>query len=198
MAKFVKIIIAICALTDCRIAAYAAKLLYKLPDGSVHHKEISLAMHDCTGNQAVLYGAAAVLNALKYPCRVEIITPVNYLAHNQQFTSKWREHAIVDETGRRVWQKTAEVKETNDDGTEVIKTRKIGPIANQELWEKLLESYGEHQVTYMYARDSSSDLSTVADLARSAAFKLKNESRKSVTRTKQEGNGSADDVLPPW
>lgn len=195
--KFVKVILAVCALTDCRIAAYGAKLLYKLPDGTIHHKELSLAIKDCTGNQAVLYGAAAALNALKYPCRVEIVTPVNYLAHNQQFVSKWQAHAITDETGRRVWQKTAEVKEMNDDGAEVIKTRKLGPIANQELWEKLLDSYGNHQVTYQYARGTSSDLSKVADLARSAAFKLKNESRKPVFLAKQD-NGSADDVLPPW
>lgn len=198
MAKFVKIIIAVCALTDVRIAAYAAKLLYKLPNGELHHKELSLAIKDCTGNQAVLYGAAAALSALKYPCRVEIVTPVNYLAHNQQFVGKWQAHAITDETGRRIWQKTTEVKEMQDDGTEVIKTRNLGPIANQELWEKLLDSYGEHQISYMYARGTSSDLTKVADLARAAAFKLKNEARKPLIHAKQEGNGSADDVLPPW
>ena len=90
-------------------------------------KELSGFAPATTNNRMEMMGAIAGLEALTRPCRVRLITDSEYL---QKGMTEW-----LDGWVRRGW-KNAQKKE----------------VANRDLWERLVELTGRHQVEWVWVR----------------------------------------------
>lgn len=90
-------------------------------------KELSGYATETTNNRMELSGAIAGLEALKKPCRVRLTTDSEYVKKGM---TEW-----VDGWVARGW-KTASKK----------------PVANRDLWERLLELTRDHQVEWHWVR----------------------------------------------
>jgi ribonuclease HI len=90
-------------------------------------KELSGYEAETTNNRMELMGAIAGLKALKRPCKVRITTDSQYLKKGM---TEWIEGWV-----RRGWKNTQKK-----------------PVANRDLWEKLLELAGPHQIEWHWVR----------------------------------------------
>jgi len=97
-----------------------------LRNGS-HEKELSGFAPDTTNNRMELTAAIAGLAALKRPCRVRLTTDSEYLKKGMtEWLAGWL---------RRGW-----------------KNSQKQPVANRDLWERLLELASIHQVEWHWVR----------------------------------------------
>ncbi len=90
--------------------------------------ELSGAEASTTNNRMELMAAIRALEALKEPCRVTMVTDSKYLQH--AFTKGWLA------TWRRNGWRTAAGE----------------PVKNRELWERLVELAGVHEVEWAWQR----------------------------------------------
>ena len=95
-------------------------------------KELSGAERMSTNNRMELTAAATALEALKRPCRVILHTDSEYL---QKGITQWLAGWI-----RRNWKNTAG-----------------DPVANMELWQRLIAAAGRHQVEWRWVRGHAGD-----------------------------------------
>ena len=96
--------------------------------GSVHEKELSQGYLLTTNNRMELMGVIAGLEALKFPCVVEVITDSQYVA--KAFTEHWLENWV-----RRGWQTAAKK-----------------PVKNDDLWKRLYALTQRHDVSFTWVR----------------------------------------------
>jgi len=92
-----------------------------------HEKELSGYDPETTNNRMELSGAIAGLEALTRPCRVRVTTDSEYVKKGM---TEW-----IDGWVKRGWKNTQ---------------RK--PVANRDLWERLLELTEQHQVEWHWVR----------------------------------------------
>jgi ribonuclease HI len=92
-----------------------------------HEKELSGYDPETTNNRMELIAAIAGLEALTRPCRVRITTDSEYVKKGM---TEWIAGWV-----KRGW-KNAQKK----------------PVANRDLWERLLELVGQHQVEWYWVR----------------------------------------------
>lgn len=91
---------------------------------SGHSKELSGGEPSTTNNRMELMAVIEGLSALKRPCHVEIYSDSAYVvnAFNQDWITKWQ---------RNGWKNSAK-----------------SPVANVDLWQKLLELTSIHEVNF--------------------------------------------------
>jgi len=125
---------------------WGAVLIY----GNVQ-KEISGAQIDTTNNRMELTAAIEALSKLKEPCDVDLFTDSAYLLN--AFTQHWLER----------WQRNHWL------------TSKKQPVENQDLWRKLLELTGIHNVIWHKVKGHSDNAlnNRCDELARSAIQGIK-------------------------
>ena len=92
-----------------------------------HEKELSGYDPETTNNRMELIGAIAGLEALTRPCRVRITTDSEYVKKGM---TEW-----IDGWVKRGWKNTQKK-----------------PVANRDLWERLLELADQHQVEWHWVR----------------------------------------------
>lgn len=93
-----------------------------------HEKELSGGERETTNNRMELTAAIMGLSALKEPCEVRLVTDSKYVADG--ITKGWAES----------WQKNGWRKGDKK------------PALNPDLWEKLLELIGQHDVTIEWVK----------------------------------------------
>jgi len=92
-----------------------------------HEKELSGYDPETTNNRMELIGAIAGLEALTRPCRVRVTTDSEYVKKGM---TEWIESWV-----KRGWKNTQKK-----------------PVANRDLWERLLELADQHQVEWHWVR----------------------------------------------
>ena len=110
-----------------------------------HVKELSGYAPETTNNRMELLGAIVGLEALKRPCKVRLTTDSQYLVKGmKEWVSGWQ---------RRGW-----------------KNSKKEPVANRDLWERLLELCQRHEVEWCWVRghDGHTENERCDELARQA------------------------------
>ena len=100
-------------------------------DGA-HEKELSGGDPSTTNNRMELTAAAAALEALTRPCRVVLHTDSEYVRNG---VTRWHTGWV-----RRNWRNAAG-----------------DPVANMELWKRLLAAEKQHQVEWKWVRGHSND-----------------------------------------
>ena len=103
---------------------------------------------DTTNNRMELTAAVRSLQALKEPCRVDYYTDSEYLRRGiTEWLPDWR---------RRGWK------------------RKGGKLANVDLWQALVASMGEHEITWHWVRGHAGNQynNRVDNLARRAMYEI--------------------------
>ena len=106
---------------------WAAVLVY-----GEHEKELSGAEAESTNNRMELTAAIAALEALKRPCRVVLHTDSEYLRNG---ITRW-----VKDWMRKGWRTAARQ-----------------PVANQELWQRLLAAAAPHEIDWRWVRGHAGD-----------------------------------------
>ena len=97
-----------------------------------HEKELSGAERETTNNRMELTAAIAALEALKRPSRVVIHTDSEYLRNG---VTRW-----VSGWVRNNWRNASR-----------------DPVANMDLWQRLLEAAKRHEVEWRWVRGHSGD-----------------------------------------
>jgi ribonuclease HI len=92
-----------------------------------HERELSGADPATTNNRMELTAAAAALEALTRPCRVVLHTDSEYLRNG---VTRWTEGWV-----RRNWRNAAG-----------------DPVANMDLWRRILDAAKPHQVEWKWVR----------------------------------------------
>lgn len=92
-----------------------------------HEKEFSGYDPETTNNRMELIGAIAGLEALKRPCRVRMTTDSQYVKKGM---TEW-----IDGWVKRGW-----------------KNSQKKPVANRDLWERLLTLTEQHEVEWCWVR----------------------------------------------
>ena len=92
-----------------------------------HEKEFSGYDPDTTNNRMEMLGAIAGLEALTRPCRVKMTTDSQYVKKGM---TEW-----IDGWVKRGW-----------------KNSQKKPVANRDLWERLLELVEPHEVEWYWVR----------------------------------------------
>ena len=107
---------------------YGTVLKTVLQDGNPYEKEFSAGYKETTNNRMELMGVIAGLEELKFPCDVTITSDSKYVvdAFNEHWVDDWVMHNF-----RRG-------------------TRK--PVANTDLWERLLEAAKPHHLTFVWIK----------------------------------------------
>ena len=107
---------------------YGAVLLYVGPDGVEHRRELCAGYTRTTNNRMELLGAIVALEALKWPCAVELHSDSQYVvnAFNKHWVEGWQ---------RKGW-KTAGKK----------------PVKNPDLWRRLLAAMEPHEVRWHWVK----------------------------------------------
>jgi ribonuclease HI len=95
-----------------------------------HERELSGAEPATTNNRMELTAAAMALEALTRPCRVVLHTDSEYLRNGM---TRWHQGWV-----RRNWRNAAG-----------------DPVANMDLWRRLLEAEKRHQVEWRWVRGHS-------------------------------------------
>lgn len=97
-------------------------------------KEISKGFPDTTNNRMELLGVISALEALKYPCKVQIYTDSQYIARaiNHGWLDKWQ---------RNGW-----------------KTSNRNEVKNRDLWQKMINLLSRHQVEFKWIKGHSGDM----------------------------------------
>ncbi len=125
---------------------YGAVLLYTDPAGVTHTRDLSAGYRLTTNNRMELMGAIAALEALKRPCEVELHSDSQYVVN--AFNQHW-----VDGWVKRGW-RGANKK----------------PVANPDLWQRLLAAMGPHDVRFLWVRGhAGNELNERADELATAA-----------------------------
>jgi ribonuclease HI len=106
---------------------WGAVLLYR-----GHARELSGAEPASTNNRMELTAAAAALEALTRPCRVILHTDSEYLRNG---VTRW-----INGWVRRNWRNAAG-----------------DPVANMDLWRRLLDAAAPHQVEWRWIRGHAGD-----------------------------------------
>ncbi len=119
-------------------------------------RELSAGYRLTTNNRMELLGAIAGLEALTRPCRVELWSDSQYVVH--AMTKGW-----LDGWQRRGW-----------------RTAKKEPVANQDLWLRMLRAIGEHQVDWQWVRGHTGN--------------VENERCDVLAMTAASGGGLLDDA----
>ena len=91
-------------------------------------REVSGGERETTNNRMELHAVIAALETLRDPCTVRLHTDSKYIV--QAFTDCW-----IADWQRRGWMTTS---------------RK--PVANQDLWEQLIELASGHEVEWIWVR----------------------------------------------
>ena len=107
---------------------YGTILRYTDPDGNVHEKELSEGFKQTSNNRMELLGAIVGLEALRFPCHVELYSDSQYLV--KSFEEHWIEK----------WQKNG------------WKTSGREPVKNRDLWERLLTAMKPHEVHFNWVK----------------------------------------------
>lgn len=107
---------------------YGAVLEYVDPKGTLHTKELSQGYVRTTNNRMELMAVITGLEALNRPCQVEVYSDSQYVvnAFNQHWIESWV---------KKGW----------------IRGKKE-PVKNVDLWKRLLEAKGEHEVTFHWVK----------------------------------------------
>lgn len=107
---------------------YGAVVLFQDRAGANRREELSCGYARTTNNRMELLGVIAALEALPAGCEVEIHTDSQYVcnAFNQNWISGWK---------RRGW-----------------KNSKKEPVANKDLWLRLIDATDKHQVRFMWVK----------------------------------------------
>ena len=95
-------------------------------------KELSGAEPQTTNNRMELTAACAALETLKRPCRVVLHTDSEYVKNG---ITRWHTGWV-----RRNWRNAAG-----------------DPVANMDLWQRLLAAEKQHQVEWKWVRGHASD-----------------------------------------
>lgn len=113
-----------------------------------HEKELSGYEPETTNNRMELSGAIAGLEALTRPCHVQLTTDSEYVKKGM---TEWIEGWV-----KRGW-----------------KNSQKKPVANRDLWERLLELTKQHQVDWHWVRghDGHAENERCDALARAAIDK---------------------------
>jgi ribonuclease HI len=96
-------------------------------------RELSGAEPATTNNRMELTAAMMALEALKRPCRVVLHTDSEYLKNG---VTRWHTGWV-----RRNWRNAAG-----------------NPVANMDLWRRVLDAAGAHQIKWRWVRGHSGDL----------------------------------------
>jgi ribonuclease HI len=96
-------------------------------------RELSGAEPATTNNRMELTAAMMALEALKRPCRVVLHTDSEYLKNG---VTRWHTGWV-----RRNWRNAAG-----------------NPVANMDLWRRVLDAAGAHQIEWRWVRGHSGDL----------------------------------------
>jgi ribonuclease HI len=98
-----------------------------------HEKEISGGEEKTTNQRMELQAAISALEHLKEPCHVVLHSDSAYLvnAFNQRWFDKWQRNGWLNS--------------------------KKQPVENRDLWEKLLELSGKHNIDWVKVRGHSDD-----------------------------------------
>lgn len=107
---------------------YGAILCYTSKDGEKHVKELSCGYICTTNNRMELLGVITALESLKRPCEVSVFTDSKYVvdAFNQHWIEGWL---------KKGW-----------------KNSKKEPVANIDLWKRLLDAKAPHNVTFNWVK----------------------------------------------
>ena len=95
-------------------------------------KELSGAEPQTTNNRMELTAACAALETLKRPCRVELHTDSEYVKNG---ITRWHTGWV-----RRNWRNAAG-----------------DPVANMDLWRRLLDAAAKHEVEWKWVRGHAGD-----------------------------------------
>jgi ribonuclease HI len=98
-----------------------------------HEKELSGAEKQTTNNRMELTAAIAVLEALKRPSHIVIHTDSEYVRNG---VTRWVKGWV-----RNNWRNAAR-----------------DPVANMDLWQKLLEAQKRHEVEWKWVRGHAGDV----------------------------------------
>lgn len=107
---------------------YGAVLLFVDATGHEHRLELSQGFRCTTNNRMEMMAAAAALEALKRPCKVELHSDSQYLvnAHEKGWIKGWQ---------RNGW-----------------KTASKQPVKNTDLWQRLIAAEAPHDVHYVWVK----------------------------------------------
>ncbi len=111
---------------------WAAVLIAPAHDN--YRKEIFGAEPQTTNNRMELCAVIEALQALKFPCTVKLYTDSKYIqqAFNQGWLKKWQKNG---------W---------------MAADRK--PVANKDLWEKLVTLSNRHDITWLWVKGHSDNV----------------------------------------
>ena len=107
---------------------YGTVLEYVDPKGQLHVKEMSQGYIKTTNNRMELMAVIAGLEALNRPCTVEVYSDSQYVVN--AFNQHW-----VDGWIKKNW-----------------KRGKNEPVKNVDLWKRLLQAKGPHDVTFYWVK----------------------------------------------
>ena len=99
-----------------------------------HRKEMAKGYRRTTNNRMELLGAIVGIEALTEPCRVELHSDSQYVVN--AMTKGWIEG----------WQKKG------------WKNSKKEPVANQDLWRRLLAALGSHDISWRWVKGHSGNV----------------------------------------
>lgn len=107
---------------------YGAILHYVDQKGELHESIRSAGYKKTTNNRMELMGVIAGLEALKFPCDVEIVSDSKYVT--DAFNQKW-----IDNWQKNNWKKSDKK-----------------PVLNVDLWKRLLAAKATHNVTFTWVK----------------------------------------------
>lgn len=107
---------------------YGAILSFTSEDGSKYEKELSCGYACTTNNRMELLGVISALETLNQPCNVSVYTDSKYVA--DAFNQHWIEGWL-----KRGW-----------------KNSKKEPVANIDLWQRLLKAKSIHEVEFNWVK----------------------------------------------
>ncbi len=107
---------------------YGAVIQYTDAKGVLHEKELSEGFNPTTNNRMELLGAITALEALNRPCEVDLYSDSSYLIN--AFQKGW-----LDSWQRNGWKTAAKAR-----------------VKNQDLWKRMLQAAGRHQITWHWVK----------------------------------------------
>lgn len=105
---------------------FGTVLRYTDPSGAVHEKELSQGYRCTTNNRMELMGVIAGVEALKFPCRIQVVSDSQYVV--KAFNDHW-----IDGWLKRGWKNASKQ-----------------PVKNVDLWKRLLAALEPHQATFQW------------------------------------------------
>ena len=106
---------------------YGTILHYIDKTGKLHEREYSAGYRKTTNNRMELMAVIVGLEALKRPCRVEVISDSKYVT--DAFNKKW-----IDGWLKKNWKGSS------------------GPVKNIDLWKRLLAAKEPHEVSFTWVK----------------------------------------------